>query len=464
MNTTGITFLFVFLPILIIVYYNPIIKNRKFKNVLLLLASLYFYVCLEPIMVILLLGTILVNYIGVMYFIKTNKKAFKVLPIIIDFVLLLGFKYINLVLNEIGLLMNSTIEFAKIAMPLGVSYYTFNAVSYVLDASKTGNAGSLLDTALYISFFGKMSSGPIVQYDNMIGEIKDRNESFDMFCLGFQRFCMGLVKKILIADSIAGVVSECFDNSVTKLSVTTAWLGAIAYTLQIYFDFSGCTDMAIGLGNIFGFNFSENFNYPYSAVSVSDFWKRWHISLTKWFTKYIYIPLGGNRVSKSRHILNMAVVWLFTGVWHGANWTFMIWGMLYFVFLLLEKYTNLKKFMENHKVLGHIYTLIIVVLLWVIFRANSATDAFKYIGTMFGIGASSFYDESVKKLFASIWITLIVGAIFALPVKDTLIAKLPKSEKAINILYNVVILVFAVLAICVCVTNGKGSVSLYANF
>lgn len=464
MNTTGLTFLFIFLPILIILYYNPIIKNRTFKNVLLLLASFAFYACLEPVMVVLLVATILINYIGVKAFIKSEKKLFKILPIVIDFVLLLGFKYINVVLGQVGLLINSNADYMKIAMPLGISYYTFNAISYVVDSCKSRESGTLLESSLYISFFGKMSSGPIVQYNDMIGDIKNRTESFDMFCIGLQRFSVGLVKKVLIADSIAGVVATCFDKGIAGLSVATAWLGAIAYTMQLYYDFSGCTDMAIGIGNMFGFKLVENFNYPYSAVSVSDFWKRWHISLTKWFTRYIYIPLGGNRVSKPRHILNIAIVWLFTGIWHGANWTFIIWGMVYCVILLLEKFTNLKTFAEKHKAFGHIYTMLVVVLLWVVFRANSATEAFSYIAAMAGIGTSSFMGGAFD-LLKQVWLPLVVGAIFALPVKETAVKLVPSCEKAIKIVCNIVILVLAILAICVCVTMGaSGSVSLYANF
>jgi D-alanyl-lipoteichoic acid acyltransferase DltB (MBOAT superfamily) len=297
----------------------------------------------------------------------------------------------------------------------------------------------------------------------MIGEIQGRNESFDLFCTGFYRFAVGLIKKVLIADQISLIVSSCFDCE--SLSVASAWIGAIAYTLQIYFDFSGCTDMAIGIGNIFGFNFTENFNYPYTAVSVSDFWKRWHISLTKWFTKYIYIPLGGNRVSKSRHILNIAVVWLFTGIWHGANWTFIIWGMLYCVFLLLEKYTKLKSFVESHKLIGHIYTMLVVVLLWVIFRAGSAADAIRFIGNMFGFGATSFCDNATKDLLMSSLIPLVIGAIFALPIKDKIYGISTKCEKAFKPIFTVIIIVLSILAICCCVSMGSNeSVALYANF
>lgn len=463
MNVTGLTFLFVFLPIVIVLYYNPIIKNRTFKNILLLFASLGFYICLEPIMIALLLVTILINYTGTKLFIKTTKSFFKAFSIAFDFILLLGFKYINIVLDQVGLLMNSNSDFIKIAMPLGISYYTFNAISYVVDSCKSNETGSLLETSLYISFFGKMSSGPIVQYNDMIGEIKNRTESFDMFCLGLQRFSIGLIKKILIADSIAHTVTICF--STANLSVLTAWFAAMVYTLQLYFDFSGCTDMAIGIGNMFGFKLVENFNYPYSAVSVSDFWKRWHMSLTKWFTRYIYIPLGGNRVTKPRHILNITIVWLLTGIWHGANWTFIIWGMVYCAILLLEKFTSLKTFAEKHKIFGHIYTMLVVVLLWVVFRADSLESALNIISAMFGIGVNGFVDDIALDIIKDAWVPLVIAAIFALPVKDKIYSILGNKSKLVIPVETLVTIVLSIVAICVCVSNGaNGSVSLYANF
>ena len=464
MSITGLTYLFIFIPILVLLYYNPIIKNKGFKNVLLLLASLAFYALIEPVMVVLLLAVILINYFGVKLFLKTNTRVIKIAVVVFDLLLLFFFKYINMVLEQYNILLHEGAEFTKIAMPLGISYYTFNAISYVEDASNSKTSGKLLDTALYISFFAKMSSGPIVQYNNMIGEINNRTESFDLVCTGFKRFAQGLIKKVLIADAISNVVALCFED-IGSLSVVGAWIGSICYTLQIYFDFSGCTDMAIGIGNVLGFSLSENFDYPYTAVSISDFWKRWHISLTKWFTKYIYIPLGGSRVSKGRHIFNMAVVWLFTGMWHGASFTFVFWGLVYFVVLTLEKYTSLKDYMEKHRLIGHTYTLFIVNILWTVFRADSFADAIKYIGIMFGIGAKGVIDADARKMFSDIVIVFVVAIIFSLPIRDWLTKKFNKYCIAIDIIFDVCTVVLGLIALCVCITMGaNGSVALYANF
>ncbi|MBQ7594004.1 MAG: MBOAT family protein [Synergistaceae bacterium] len=401
-------FLFLFLPALLIVYY--LVKSRSVRNYLLLLASLAFYAWGEPVFVFIMLASIFVNwFITLIMSGASHKKFWLVLAISLDVLLLGVFKYASFVLENLALLAGHEIYRVNIALPIGISFFTFQMMSYVFDVYY-GNAKpqkNPLYTALYISFFPQLIAGPIVRYNEVADEITQRHENFDDFAEGTRRFIYGLGKKVLLANFVGQVADNVFGYIINP-SVLMSWLGALSYTLQIYFDFSGYSDMAIGLGLMFGFHFSENFNYPYIASSVSDFWHRWHISLSTWFRDYVYIPLGGSRVSKSRWLVNIFTVWLLTGIWHGANWTFILWGMIYFVLLVFERETGIK--------LGHFFTMLAVILCWVIFRSESVTSGINFIASMFGLNGNKFIDTGFIEYIKGTWTVLIFALIGIFPV------------------------------------------------
>ena len=288
--------------------------------------------------------------------------------------------------------MSKDLSQVQISLPIGISFFTFQLMSYLFDVyrKKVEPQESIISVALYVTLFPALIAGPIIRYEEIEDQISVRHESWDNFANGMRRFIIGLGKKVLLSNYMAQIADNTFDF-LPNLSIALAWYGAVAYALQIYFDFSGYSDMAIGIGEMFGFRFPENFNYPYISRSVTDFWRRWHMSLSRWFRDYVYIPLGGNRVSRKRWLFNMFVVWMLTGIWHGANWTYILWGFLYFVFLVIEKLTGLEKKIGR---LSHFYTLLIVILLWVIFRSSSISSAMLYIDDMFGFTTNTFIDSA----------------------------------------------------------------------
>jgi len=317
-------------------------------------------------------------------------------------------------ITQLNSFFGSHIPVSNIILPLGISFFTFQILSYLFDVynKKVHAQKSLLNLALYISMFPQLVAGPIVRYDLIEQQILNRRESIDQVTEGMLQFIYGLAKKVIIADYIAQVADNIF-NAGLAISVGSAWLGAIAYTLQIYFDFSGYSDMAIGLGKIFGFRFAENFNYPYISRSITEFWRRWHISLGSWFRDYVYIPLGGNRVSVSRWILNLLIVWSLTGIWHGANYTFWLWGMMYFILLIFEHYIDVKKYLG---VFSHVYTLFWVVLGWVLFRSESLNSAVNYMGMMFGYGSNGFTDNIFYYYLYNSRVILLLGLLLSTPI------------------------------------------------
>lgn len=457
MSMSGLSFIGIYFPILFIVYYNPFIRKRQFRNVILLLASLGMYAMAEPVYIVLLLGSIVLNYFFTWIAVKVDRKVLGTIIIVLDVAVLFFFKYINQILS--AFLVNKS-NLASIAFPIGISYFTFQEISFVVDSMKAKRMRSnLFETALYISCFWRIVAGPIGQYDDCVDEIRNREESADKIGYGLFRFALGLTKKIMIADSIQPLVTICFNGN--DNSVAMAWAGAIAYTLELYVDFSGYSDMAIGMGSVFGFEVEENFNYPYTASSVSEFWRKWHISLTKWFTRYIYIPLGGSRVrSVSRHIFNLWVVWLCTGIWHGSSFTFIIWGMIYFIVQALEKYTGFNDEIARIH-LEHVYTMLVVTLQWVIFNSKSVGAACMYIGNMFGIGASKLASLTDIKTIGGYAVSLIIAVIFSTPVGK--FAYSEGNSKKVNALMQVVVVI--TFAISVVMMLGKGySAPLYAGF
>lgn len=415
-------FLFLFLPIVLLIYYNPFIKNRTFRNGFLLLASLLFYGWGEPVFVFLMVFSIFVSWICGLHVSAAKGKMVLIFGIAYHVTILFVFKYLTFFVSELGLLLQKDVSFINITLPIGISFFTFQLMSYLFDiySGKAQPQRNPFYVGLYVSLFPQLIAGPIVRYADVEQQIKIRHESYDDICTGMQRFIYGLGKKVLISNYMAQIADNCFDY-LSNMSVLMAWLGAIAYALQIYFDFSGYSDMAIGLGRMFGFHFSENFNYPYISRSVTEFWRRWHMSLSTWFRDYVYIPLGGNRVSKRRWVFNLFVVWLLTGIWHGANWTFVVWGLLYFIVLLLEKQL---KITERLTWCSHVYTLAIVLLCWVVFRSESLSHAFTYIGNMFGVNANGFVDAAFFEYVCNTWSILLVALIGSTSAVKSLFGKL----------------------------------------
>lgn len=390
---SSMIFLWFFLPITLLIY-NVI--DKRYKNIFLLLASLLFYAWGEPKYCILMLLSIFINYtFGLLIYnedSKNKRKFLLILSVIINLCILAYYKYFNFIANNFNLMFGKNIiPVREIILPVGISFYTFQALSYVVDIYRSKNNDGLLKAqsninklALYISLFPQLIAGPIVKYHDIQAQIDERQASIERVAYGIKRFILGLGKKVLIANTLAAVADDIFALQANDLTTSVAWLGILCYSLQIYFDFSGYSDMAIGLGEMFGFTFMENFNYPYISRSIKEFWRRWHISLSTWFKEYLYIPLGGNRKGKKRTYLNLICVFFMTGLWHGASWNFIAWGLFHGIFLVIERLwlgDLLKK--NKFKALNHIYTILIVMIGWVFFRAEDMKYALIYIYKLF---------------------------------------------------------------------------------
>lgn len=461
------TFLFLFLPAVLILYYNPIIKNLAFRNAILIVSSIFFYAWGEPFFVLLMLASIMLNWLfglGVSKFKNSSiskAKLFVALSVIVNLGMMFVFKYLTFTLENINALFSSNLDTLDIALPIGISFFTFQAMSYVIDVYRGNGAvqKNPFNVALYIAFFPQLIAGPIVRYQTIASQINYRKENFNDFSDGVYRFMLGFCKKVLIANNVASVADEIFGSS--EISVATAWIGAIAYTLQIFFDFAGYSEMAIGLGKMFGFHFLENFNYPYISKSVSEFWRRWHISLGSWFRDYVYFPLGGSRVKKkSRLVFNLFVVWLLTGVWHGANWTFILWGLLYFVLLAVEKLTN---FPEKLKFFSHIYTMLFVIIGWVLFRADSLSFAFDYLKTMFFVSGAEMFDSKTLFFLDNYKFYLIAGIIACFPIAPKIKEKIKINKNVYEFIASVALLITFIISLTFTI-KGSYNPFIYFNF
>lgn len=409
---SSVEFLFGFLTVVLVAYYL-LYRHRKLQNILLCLVSIAFYAWGGPVYALLMLGSILVNWwcgLHVADVTAPHRRRWLVGSVVLNLSVLFVFKYLNFVQDNICGLLGVPKIAPEIALPIGISFFTFQAMSYVIDVYRgQGRAQkSPLNVALYISFFPQLIAGPIVRYETIDQQIDSRIESWGKFQEGVQRFMLGLVRKVLLANH-CGILADSIFNAQAEgqaFPVWVFWLGAICYALQIYHDFAGYSDMAIGLGKMFGFDFLENFDKPYFSRSVAEFWRRWHISLGSWFRDYVYIPLGGNRVTYRRHIFNLFVVWLCTGIWHGANWTFICWGLYYFLLLTFEKETGFPRGCWW----GRLYTMLSVLIGWVLFRAASLPQAVAYLGGMLGIGTSPMWSETA--LLQSNWPYLILAIVW----------------------------------------------------
>lgn len=408
---SSIPFLFYFLPCVLLLY---AISPKKIKNFTLLICSLVFYAWGEPRLVLLMLITVLGGYILGLLTEKFNKhkKLFLALAVALSLGFLGYFKYVDFFIENINLMTGLSIPLLNVALPIGISFYTFQLLSYNIDVYR-GNVPAqrnFVDLATYISLFPQLIAGPIVRYSDVAKQLRNRNHSFDKIALGVRRFVIGLSKKIIIANTL-GEICEIFKSSNDK-SVLYFWLYAVAFALHIYFDFSGYSDMAIGLGKLFGFDFAENFDYPYISKSITEFWRRWHISLGTWFRDYVYIPLGGSRVGMARLIINLLIVWMLTGFWHGAEWNFILWGLYFAVLLIVEK-LFLLKWLNHSKVISRIYVLLLVVISFVIFNAVSVNEAFVYIGGMLGVGDYPLISNEAIFYFKDYLFVLIIAIVGA---------------------------------------------------
>lgn len=387
----SIVFIFAFLPLLLLLYY--VVIPKRFRNHLLLVASLVFYAWGGVSYSIILISSLLFNYLFVSQIGRNrpSKKMWLWIGMVFNVSLILVFKYLDFFIENINMTnaflfdVEQQLPLFNIILPLGISFFTFQQMSMLWDVYRNPSQErpQLLNTSLYISFFPQLIAGPIVRYNDIIEQIRSREERVSLFRSGVQRFVLGLFKKVIIANQVAIVADSIMNTSVDQLNSSTAWLGIISYSLQIYFDFSGYSDMAIGLGRMFGFKILENFNFPYIANSIKDFWRRWHMSLSSWFRDYVYIPLGGNRKGVKRTYINLLAVFVLTGFWHGATWSFVFWGVFHGTFLIIERLGLDKLLNRLPRIIGWLYTMIIVMVAWVFFRIEQFSDAMDYVVRMF---------------------------------------------------------------------------------
>ena len=438
---TSISFLYYFLPIVLILYF---ITPKKYRNYILLIFSIIFYMYGEPKYVILMLVEIIVAYFGTILIDKYKSKEIFLITIIIHIGLLCIFKYTDLFITTINSIFKSNINLFNIALPIGISFYTFQILSYVIDVyrGKVSVQKNILKLATYVSLFPQLIAGPIVRYETISKELDNREETFEKFSLGVRRFIIGLAKKVLIANMLGELCTKF--SLVDERSVLFYWIFAVSYMLQIYFDFSAYSDMAIGLGKMFGFTFLENFNYPFISKSITEFWRRWHISLSSWFKDYVYIPLGGSKKGTLKLVRNIFIVWALTGIWHGAAYNFILWGLFIGLLLVIEKLWLGKYISKLPKFLRSVYVLFFIMISFIIFNAESLNDAFYNIKGLFGFNKEVFINNYTIYYLKSYLIVLIISIVGSTPLLKNIVEKLRKN-KTINNLINVLEPIFLII-------------------
>lgn len=458
-------FLFFFLPITFIGYL--ICRKTRNKNMWLLFVSILFYAYGAREVVLILMFSVFLNWGMAILLTKTDsrkkKRAILAADIVLNLSYLFYYKYFNFAYANLSMLIDLPEDVKQIALPIGISFFTFQALSYFIDVYRNEKLvqKNILNVALYVTFFPQLVAGPIVRYTTIADEIQSRRVTLDDFNEGVTRFVYGLGKKVLIANLLGIMVDNVYAMEMSDVSVGLAWLASIGYTLQIFFDFSGYSDMAIGMGRMFGFHFLENFNYPYISKTVTEFWRRWHISLSSWFRDYIYIPLGGNRKGLKRQIFNLSIVWICTGIWHGANWTFILWGVIYGVFVISEKVFDL----TNKKIpapIGHIYTLFVVNTLWVLFRADNMTMASGMLGVMFGFSGNVIWDDTASFYLLENFSVLILGILVSMPIAKKL-GENETAQKVMNIFRPLFIIAVLLLSVSF-IIKGSYNPFIYFNF
>lgn len=459
----SITFLYYFLPIFLILYF---IFPKKYKNIVLLIFSFIFYFYGEPKYILLMLIEVFFSYFMTLSLEKNKSKS--LLGIIISFhiFLLCVFKYFNFIITNINSIFGGNISLLNIVLPIGISFYTFQIISYEVDVyrGKVNASKSLIDYMTYVFLFPQLIAGPIVRYETISKELKSRKVTLEDFSYGVNRFIIGLFKKVVIANNI-GELCNILNNS-SEVSVLLYWVLGISYMLQIYFDFSGYSDIAIGIGRMIGFKFPENFNYPYIANSVTDFWRRWHMTLSSWFRDYVYIPLGGNRVSTLKHIRNILVVWMLTGLWHGASWNFIIWGIYFGVILIIEKYCLNKVLEKLPRVIRNIYAMFIVMISFIIFSSDDISSALVAIKGLFSFSSLKLSNDFIIYYIRSYGVILIGGLVLCTPLIKNVINKL-RENKILNYIINifeVIILVLILVVITSMLIDSSYNPFLYFRF
>ncbi len=456
---SSLTFLCVFLPVTFILY--AVIPSLRVRNWLLIVASLVFYAFGEPVYILLMLASTVVNWLLGRFMARAEgspRKALVTLAVVANLGMLGVFKYADMFVSTIDAIAGLSLPLPGIALPLGISFFTFQALSYVIDVYRGDVSGEdgYPKVLLFISFFPQIIAGPIIKYHDIEAQIDNRSLDAAEIAQGLRRFCYGMAKKVLISNAMATCVDSLYALGPSLLNAGSAWLAAIAYLLQIYFDFSGYSDMAIGLGHMFGFQIMENFDYPYASTSIKEFWRRWHISLSTWFKEYLYIPLGGNRKGRARTAFNKWAVFLLCGLWHGASWTFVVWGIIHGAFSMLEEFVP--KLRQLPRWLGHFYTLLVVTLAFVVFRADTLGQAAQVISAMFtGFSfTSQSMVELMRQLTPSFLIALACGLVFSQPVR-TSVQKATEGhafERTLNVLSYVG--AFVLLALCLLQLAGGG--------
>ena len=431
---TSISFIYYFLPIVLVVYF---ILPNKFKNMVLLLSSILFYFYGEPKYILLMIIEIAIAYFSALLIDKHKNKGILALSIFIHILFLCIFKYLTFIIENINGIFNIDIPLLNLVLPIGISFYTFQIISYEVDVfnKKVSAQKNFFKFATYVFLFPQLIAGPIVRYDSIANELDSRKHTFENFAYGANRFTIGLAKKVIIANSL-GELCNVF-SSIPDKSVLFYWIFAISYMLQIYFDFSGYSDIAIGLGRIFGFHFPENFDYPYTAKSITEFWRKWHMTLSSWFRDYVYIPLGGNRRGVKIQIRNILIVWALTGLWHGASWNFVLWGSLFGVILILEKFVFNKLLEKSPNIIKRIYTLFIVMISFVIFQSTDMSQIGVIIKGLFGLNNEAFINTTTLYYLKGYAVIIILGIIGSTPLLRNLVNKLSnnsKWNKIINIL------------------------------
>ncbi|GKX31276.1 alginate O-acetylation protein [Vallitalea longa] len=434
-------FIFVFLPCILAVYY---VSPRKFKNTSLFLASLVFYAWGEPVYVSIMLFSTVFDFVNGLFIEKfklqnkiTKSKIILIISIVGNLSILFFFKYSDFVINNINQLFSLDIKNLDLKLPIGISFYTFQTMSYTIDVyrGKVKAQKNIIDFGTFVSLFPQLVAGPIVRYKTIAEQLKSRVHSIDKFSEGVRRFIIGLGKKVLLANNIGMIWEQISSSNINNLPLSSAWLGAICFSLQIYFDFSGYSDMAIGLGKMLGFDFLENFNLPYISKSITEFWRRWHISLGTWFKEYVYIPLGGSRKGTKKLIRNMFIVWALTGFWHGANWNFVFWGIYFGIILIMEKLFLLELLQKLPNSIKHLYTLFLVIISWVIFSIEDTAMLGKYLKAMFGLNSAPIMNNETIYLFCTN-IFLIIACIIAVTNLPTYVNNKLQKFRYINLLYT----------------------------
>lgn len=441
---TSISFIYYFLPLLLIFYF---VVPKKFRNIILLMFSVLFYFYGEPKYILLMLIEVLISYVVGLLIDKYKSKNILIIGIFIHVLLFGIFKYFNFVIINVNNLFHSNLNLLNVVLPIGISFYTFQIISYEIDVynKKVNVQNNILKYFLYVFLFPQLIAGPIVRYQDVNNEIDNRNVTFEMFANGLRRFIIGLSKKVIIANNL-GELCNIYLNLGDK-SVLFTWIFAISYMLQIYFDFSGYSDIAIGLGKMLGFNFPENFNYPYMAKSITDFWRRWHMTLSSWFRDYVYIPLGGNKKGVLKQIRNILIVWSLTGLWHGASWNFIVWGLYFGILLILEKFILKKYFSNVPKFIKGIYTLFLVMISFVIFQGDNLSNDFNIIKGLFGLNGELFINNVTLYYLKGYVLFIVLGVISSTNYVKNLVIKISngKGKKIINILEPIYLLILLII-------------------